>query len=54
MTAGSLVSFKLNGTPYFYTRNGQGDITGLIDASGVEVVKYTYDSWGKPSASPDP
>jgi RHS repeat-associated protein len=43
-----LVSFKLNGTPYFYTRNGQGDITGLIDASGTEVVKYTYDSWGKP------
>jgi RHS repeat-associated protein len=45
---GQLVSFKLNGTPYFYTRNGQGDITGLIDASGTEVVKYTYDSWGKP------
>jgi RHS repeat-associated protein len=45
---GQLVSLKLNGTPYFYTRNGQGDITGLIDASGVEVVKYTYDSWGKP------
>ncbi|MDO9592983.1 MAG: RHS repeat-associated core domain-containing protein, partial [Erysipelotrichaceae bacterium] len=45
---GQLVSFSLNGTPYFYTRNGQGDITGLIDASGVEVVKYTYDSWGKP------
>jgi RHS repeat-associated protein len=45
---GQLVSFKLNGTPYFYTRNGQGDITGLIDASGVEVVRYTYDSWGKP------
>jgi RHS repeat-associated protein len=45
---GQLVSLKLNGTPYFYTRNGQGDITGLIDASGTEVVKYTYDSWGKP------
>ena len=45
---GQLVAFKLNGTPYFYTRNGQGDITGLIDASGVEVVRYTYDSWGKP------
>jgi RHS repeat-associated protein len=45
---GQLVSLKFNGTPYFYTRNGQGDITGLIDASGTEVVKYTYDSWGKP------
>ena len=45
---GQLVSFSLNGTPYFYTRNGQGDITGLIDASGTQVVSYTYDSWGKP------
>jgi RHS repeat-associated protein len=45
---GQLVSLKLNGTPYFYMRNGQGDITGLIDASGAEVVRYTYDSWGKP------
>ncbi len=45
---GQLVSFSLNGTPYFYTRNGQGDITGLIDASGAQVVRYTYDSWGKP------
>jgi RHS repeat-associated protein len=50
---GQLVSFKLNGTPYFYTRNGQGDITGLIDASGVEVVRYTYDSWGKPVSITD-
>jgi RHS repeat-associated protein len=50
---GQLVSFSLNGTPYFYTRNGQGDITGLIDASGVEVVKYTYDSWGKPISITD-
>jgi RHS repeat-associated protein len=50
---GQLVSFKLNGTPYFYTRNGQGDITGLIDASGTEVVKYTYDSWGKPISITD-
>ncbi len=50
---GQLVSFSLNGTPYFYTRNGQGDITGLIDASVVEVVRYTYDSWGKPVSITD-
>ena len=37
----------LNGTEYFYVRNGQGDITGLIDAAGTQVVSYTYDSWGK-------
>ena len=42
-----LVSMTLNGTEYFYIRNGQGDITGLIDTVGTQVVSYTYDSWGK-------
>ena len=42
-----LVSMALNGTEYFYVRNGQGDITGLIDTAGTPVVGYVYDSWGK-------
>ena len=42
-----LVSMTLNGTEYFYICNGQGDIAGLIDTSGTQVVSYTYDSWGK-------
>ncbi|WP_343777591.1 RHS repeat-associated core domain-containing protein, partial [Clostridium sartagoforme] len=33
---------------YFYIRNLQGDIIGLIDKNGTEVVSYTYDTWGKP------
>jgi len=37
---------NLNGTDY-YVRNAQGDIIGLIDKAGSEVVNYTYDSWGK-------
>jgi RHS repeat-associated protein len=37
----------LNDTEYFYIRNGQGDITGLIDTAGTQVVSYIYDSWGK-------
>ena len=32
---------------YAYIQNLQGDIAGIIDASGTEVVKYTYDAWGK-------
>ena len=35
-----------NGTVYYYTKNLQGDITGLVDASGNSVVEYTYDAWG--------
>ena len=39
---------NLNGAEYFYVRNAQGDIIGLIDGDGVRVVSYAYDSWGKP------
>ena len=38
---------NLNGEEYFYIRNAQGDIIGLCDKSGVEVVRYSYDSFGK-------
>lgn len=38
---------NLNGTEYFYVRNAQSDIIGLIDKVGTQVVSYTYDSWGK-------
>ena len=28
--------------------NAQGDITGIIDATGNQVVSYIYDPWGAP------
>lgn len=28
----------------------QGDIIGLLDSNGTQVVKYTYDAWGKPTS----
>ena len=37
-----------NGTTYYYTRNAQGDITGIVDSNGVSKVAYTYDAWGNP------
>ena len=39
-----------NGTEYYYLRNGQGDIVGLLDQSGTKVVSYRYGSWGELSA----
>ncbi|MBM7871480.1 RHS repeat-associated protein [Clostridium pascui] len=42
-----LVSMNLNGVEYCYIRNLQGDITGLFDKTGTQVVSYTYDSWGQ-------
>jgi len=38
----------LNGTEqYFYVRNAQSDIIGIINSIGKQVVSYTYDTWGK-------
>jgi hypothetical protein len=34
------------GTNYYYKLNLQGDVIGLINTSGTEVVSYTYDAWG--------
>ena len=39
-------SVNYNGTEYFYVKNAQGDVTGLVNASGTRVVTYTYDAWG--------
>ncbi|MBQ4154208.1 MAG: RHS repeat protein [Clostridia bacterium] len=36
-----------SGTPYYYIKNLQGDVTGILDSMGNEVVQYTYDEWGK-------
>ena len=39
---------EFNGAKYGYLYNLQGDVIGLIDGANNEVVKYTYDAWGKP------
>ena len=44
---GDVISVNYNGTEYFYLRNGQNDVVGLMDANGNRVVEYTYDAWGK-------
>ena len=36
---GQAVSVNYNGTEYYYLRNGQNDIVGLMDESGVRVVE---------------
>jgi len=46
-SSNDLVSMNLNGTEYYYIRNAQGDIIGLFDSTGTQVVSYTYDTWGK-------
>ena len=42
------------GTPlnhyFYYKKNLQGDIIGIIDADGEEIVHYVYDAWGNHKA----
>ena len=38
---------EFNGAKYGYLYNLQGDVIGLIDGANNEVVKYTYDAWGR-------
>lgn len=40
------MSMTFNGSEYFYLKNAQGDVSGLVDSSGTQVVAYTYDAWG--------
>ncbi len=43
----TLVGFTYNGTAYYYTKNVQGDVTGIVDVNVNLVVEYTYDAWGR-------
>jgi len=42
-----LISMILNNVEYAYLRNAQNDIVGLINSAGVQVVSYTYSTWGE-------
>ena len=44
--SGNVYSVNYNNADYYYIRNGQNDITGIIDSSGATVVSYVYDTWG--------
>ena len=42
------MGFIKNGTDkYYYIRNLQNDVVGVLDSSGTQVVEYVYDTWGK-------
>ncbi len=43
----SPIYFIYNNATYYYEKNMQGDIVGILDASGNTVVEYTYNIWGE-------
>ena len=44
---GTPLSVNYNGTTYYYVTNIQGDVVAIVNASGVEQVRYTYGAWGQ-------
>ncbi|WP_430885852.1 S8 family serine peptidase [Fusibacter sp. JL216-2] len=49
----SLISRQSNGEEYNYLFNAHGDVTALIDQTGVIKAKYMYDAFGNPIESQD-
>ena len=43
---GTPLSLTTGGQTYFYVTNLQGDVVGILDATGNLLVAYTYDAWG--------
>jgi len=50
---GSILGILYNSTPYYFMRNLQGDIIGVVNSSGTLVAEYSYDAWGKCSIVED-
>jgi len=42
-----LFGFKYNNDTYYYVKNIQNDIIGILDSNCTLVANYKYDSWGK-------
>lgn len=41
-----LIGLKHNDTTYYYQKNAQEDITGIMDGNFNIVATYSYDAWG--------
>ncbi len=42
-----LLGLEYNGNTYYYVKNIQDDIIGILNSNYERVVTYEYDSWGK-------
>lgn len=45
--SGRPLSVVYNGATYYYVLSLQGDVVAILNSSGVAVVEYTYDAWGR-------
>lgn len=40
------INNHLQKTRVYYEKNLQGDVIGLLDSRGAEIITYAYDAWG--------
>jgi RHS repeat-associated protein len=43
---GSIIGLKYNNSIYYYIKNAQEDVIGILDSNLQQIVSYEYDSWG--------
>lgn len=48
-----VAGIKYNTQTYFYRKDVQGNVIGLIDSDGVVIARYFYDAWGAVHAVTD-
>lgn len=44
---GNVFAFQYKDKYYYYQRNIQKDVIGILNSEGMQVVTYKYNSWGK-------
>ena len=49
----SVCGILYNNEPYYFQKNLQGDIIGIVDKSSKVVANYSYDAWGVPAITQD-
>ena len=46
-SSGSPIYLEYDGKTYYYEKNLQGDVVGILNTEGEEVVHYDYNAWGE-------
>jgi len=49
----SVCGILYNNEPYYFQKNLQGDIIGVVDKNAKVVANYSYDAWGVPTITQD-
>ena len=48
---GAVQTYNTTTETFYFDRNIKGDVIGIYNASGAQIAKYSYDSWGNPKVT---